>query len=96
VQYLKIDRSFVAAIDDNTNQITNENALKILRAIVSLGKGLGKQVTAEGIETQIQLDYLKEFDCDLAQGFYLAKPMSATDANQLVLDQDKLKSLSAD
>jgi diguanylate cyclase (GGDEF)-like protein len=96
VQYLKIDRSFVAAIDDNTNRITNKNALKILRAIVSLGKGLGKQVTAEGIETQIQLDYLKEFDCDFAQGFYLAKPMNASDANQLVLDQDKLKPLSTD
>ncbi|WP_158525412.1 EAL domain-containing protein [Glaciecola sp. KUL10] len=88
VQYLKIDRSFVAAIDNNTNEITNPSALKILKAIVSLGKGLGKQVTAEGIETEIQLTYLKEFECDLAQGFYLAKPLSEKDANQLVLQHD--------
>ena len=90
VQYLKIDRSFVAAIDDNTNEITNENALTILEAIVSLAKGLGKYVTAEGIETKIQLDYLKTFGCDLAQGFFLAKPMNAKDANKLVLEQEKL------
>ena len=84
VQYLKIDRRFVAAIDGNGKEPINHNALKVLEATVALGKGLGKKVTAEGIETQTQLQHLIEFDCDLAQGYYLSKPVDVNEATTLL------------
>nr|WP_136249715.1 EAL domain-containing protein [Ningiella ruwaisensis] len=91
VQYLKIDRCFVAAIDDNTNQITNQNALNVLKAIVSLAKGVGKKIIAEGIETQCQLEQLKEFNCDMAQGYFLGRPLSIEKATALVAKYDEEK-----
>lgn len=65
---LKIDRSFVAALEESSS------AKGILRSIVKLGHGLGMTVTAEGIATGRQLAILRELGCDLAQGYYLGKP----------------------
>ncbi|MFC4699632.1 EAL domain-containing protein [Glaciecola siphonariae] len=89
VQFLKIDRSFVAAIDNNSNELVDKNALKILKAIVSLGKSLGKQIVAEGIETELQLNYLKRFGCDMGQGFYLSRPLSKQAASDLLMSHDE-------
>jgi EAL domain-containing protein (putative c-di-GMP-specific phosphodiesterase class I) len=65
---LKIDRSFVAALDQSAS------AKGILRSIAKLGHGLGMTVTAEGIENQRQLASLRTLGCDLAQGYLLGRP----------------------
>jgi EAL domain-containing protein (putative c-di-GMP-specific phosphodiesterase class I) len=65
---LKIDRSFVVALEEVSS------ARGILRSIVKLGHGLGMTVTAEGIESARQLARLRELGCDLAQGYFLGKP----------------------
>ncbi|MEO5940965.1 MAG: EAL domain-containing protein, partial [Candidatus Limnocylindrales bacterium] len=66
---LKIDRSFVAGIDeDNSN-------LPIVKAVIALAHGLGIEVVAEGIETASQLARLRELVCDRGQGYWFARPL---------------------
>lgn len=75
---LKIDRSFIHAIE------TPDADAPITRAIVGLGKSLGLAVIAEGIETDTQLDYLRNLECTAAQGFKLGRPQTATDISALI------------
>ncbi|MFS8036197.1 putative bifunctional diguanylate cyclase/phosphodiesterase [Xanthobacter sp. AM11] len=67
---LKIDRRFVGDLDQS------KGALAIVQAILGLGRALGMQVVAEGVETESQLQCLKADACDEVQGFYLGRPMT--------------------
>ena len=66
---LKIDRSFVGAMGDD------ERKIKIVQSILVLGKSLGIDVTAEGVETQQQAELLRRLGCERAQGYYFARPV---------------------
>jgi EAL domain-containing protein (putative c-di-GMP-specific phosphodiesterase class I) len=68
---LKIDRSFVADLDDDGESTA------IVRTIVTLAHSLGLEAIAEGVETEAQRDRLLSFNCDLAQGYFLARPAPA-------------------
>ena len=68
---IKVDGSFVQDIG-----IESETEM-IVQAIITLGRSLGKSVTAEGVETDLQLSFLRHNMCDEAQGFLLAHPASA-------------------
>jgi diguanylate cyclase (GGDEF)-like protein len=70
LEELKIDRSFVADIT------TNGAHMAIVRSIVDLGHNLGFRVVAEGVETNEVLGALGDTQCDLAQGFLIARPMA--------------------
>lgn len=70
ISTLKIDRSFVSMIDSAGN---ND---EIVRAIVNLARTLGLKVVAEGVETEAQRDLLRSLECEGAQGFLFARPMS--------------------
>lgn len=76
---LKVDRSFVAALDETAS------AKGILRSIVKLGHGLGMAVTAEGIETARQLTILREMGFDQAQGYHLGKPAAAEELAAIMM-----------
>jgi predicted signal transduction protein with EAL and GGDEF domain len=76
---LKIDRSFVNALDES------QSAKGILRSIVKLGHGLGLTVTAEGIETTKQYATLRELGCDLAQGYLLDRPARTEDLAAIIM-----------
>lgn len=65
---IKIDRSFVSDLG------TNAEAAAIVRAVVGLGRSLGIDTTAEGVETRDQLVYLRIEGCSEIQGFYYSKP----------------------
>lgn len=65
---IKIDRSFVSNITQQHGD------LNILKAIVSLGKSLNMRIIAEGVETEVQLNYLQGLGCDLIQGYLIGKP----------------------
>jgi diguanylate cyclase (GGDEF)-like protein len=71
VQELKIDRSFVTDMHENPAHAA------IVRSIVDLGHNLAMRVVAEGIETEAVLETLRDCGCDVAQGFFLARPMPA-------------------
>ncbi|MGE3590796.1 MAG: EAL domain-containing protein, partial [Ilumatobacteraceae bacterium] len=73
VDCLKIDRSFTDAIA----RTTESDAL--IHTLVQLGRTLGLTTLAEGVETTGQLDYLRSVDVDEAQGFLLARPLTASD-----------------
>lgn len=71
VDAIKIDQSFVMAMTDK-----NASAA-IVRSAVELGHALGLQVVAEGVESEIACERVKALACDVAQGYYVAKPMPA-------------------
>lgn len=73
VHELKVDRSFVSGMGQNRGSQT------IVRATIELGKQLGLRVTAEGVETLAELRALSEMGCHEIQGYYLAKPMPASE-----------------
>jgi diguanylate cyclase (GGDEF)-like protein len=68
VDILKIDRAFVAALDDGGN------SSDLLEAILGVGRSLSLRVVAEGIEGPEQLAALAAMGCEMAQGFYLGRP----------------------
>jgi diguanylate cyclase (GGDEF)-like protein len=71
VSELKVDRSFVMAmIEDNSDAL-------IVHSVVDLGHNLGLTIVAEGVETEQALVALKEFGCDVAQGYHLCRPIPA-------------------
>jgi len=76
---LKIDRSFINALDETAS------AKGILRSIIKLGHGLGLTVTAEGIENPRQLSTLRDLGCDLAQGYLLDRPARVADLAAIIL-----------
>ena len=65
---IKIDRSFIKSVN------SNQQAATIVRAVLGLGKGLGLPVIAEGVETNEELRFLQEENCDEVQGYLLGKP----------------------
>ena len=73
VQEVKIDRSFITSLREGGEDVA------IVRAIVDLGRHLGLEVVAEGIEDQATWDLLASMGCDLGQGWHLGKPMPAAD-----------------
>ncbi len=69
VDTLKIDRVFVSRMDGDSE------TLEIVRLIIMLAHHLGLKVVAEGVETQVQLDLLKDLGCERAQGYFFSKPV---------------------
>ena len=57
--------------------------------MIAMGKAMNLVVVAEGIETQQQLDYLQDLECDIAQGFFFSKPLPEKEAT-LFLEQHRL------
>jgi EAL domain-containing protein (putative c-di-GMP-specific phosphodiesterase class I) len=78
IDTLKIDRSFVSRIGQQGQN------LEIVRTIVALAHSLGLEVVAEGVETPEQLEFLREMDCDYAQGFLFARPSEGHSAVALL------------
>jgi len=76
---IKIDRSFVKDITENTG------SLNIVRAVAALAKGMGMTATAEGVETREQLDRITSEGCNEMQGFLFSRPLPAHEIERLFL-----------
>ena len=85
---LKIDRHLVA------NMVYNEDPRALVKSIIDMGKSLGIQVTAEGIEDQSQIEMLASMGCDFAQGFELARPMTADQLREFLSAQGGVKQIA--
>lgn len=71
IHKLKIDQSFIRTID------TNESDKKIVSAIIQMAQALDMHTTAEGVETQAQVDLLRELGCRKVQGYFYSRPLPA-------------------
>ncbi|MDN5004540.1 EAL domain-containing protein [Bradyrhizobium sp. GCM10027634] len=74
---IKIDRSFISNLD-------HPQSKAVLRGVVGLARGLELPVTAEGVETKVQLDVLTQAACEFAQGFLIGRPGSMTQYAEVV------------
>jgi EAL domain-containing protein (putative c-di-GMP-specific phosphodiesterase class I) len=78
IDTIKIDKSFTQGID------TSEDSLSIVRSVIQLSRNLGIEVVAEGVENENHLRLLRELECDLAQGYYLSRPVPASEFEKLI------------
>jgi diguanylate cyclase (GGDEF)-like protein len=81
VQTIKVDRSFVMDMCENASDAT------IVRSTIDLGRNLGLEVVAEGVETQEAWDALRALGCTLAQGYLISRPLPAGELAQLLADR---------
>ena len=80
---IKIDRSFIMDLPDDAHDA------EVSKAIIALSKSLGYEVIAEGIETLEQEAFLRQYDCDMGQGYYFAKSMCEDDFVTFVSEKNK-------
>ena len=78
---VKIDRSFVNDLPGDHGDVV------LVKAIIGMAHGLGLKVVAEGVETREQWDFLKQINCDMAQGYYFGRPMTAEDMEKRLLGE---------
>lgn len=83
IDCLKIDRAFVSECD------SSEDAASICRAIIKMAHSLGKEVIAEGVETNLHASMLKQSECEIAQGYLYAKPMPVAVFREFVAAQSE-------
>jgi EAL domain-containing protein (putative c-di-GMP-specific phosphodiesterase class I) len=88
VDTMKIDKSFIARVNDSAE------GLEIVRTIIELAHNMDMKVTAEGIESAEQLSRLAALNCELAQGYFLSRPLKMAAATEL-LEQIQSKAASA-
>lgn len=86
---LKIDRSFVQYM------ATNQVDATIVRSTVALAHHLGLQVVAEGVEDARTWELLAAMDCDTIQGYYLSRPVPATEFELWLKQRDQASSQDA-
>ncbi|SFR60958.1 diguanylate cyclase (GGDEF) domain-containing protein [Marinobacter daqiaonensis] len=87
ISLVKIDKSFVQALGESGD------SEHIIRAIISLAHSLQMSVVAEGVETEGQLDFLRDQHCDEVQGYYYARPMPWDDLVTFLHDRNRLACL---
>src|SRR5215217_3000459 len=83
VNFLKIDRSFVAGLEGEPNGVSTKDK-EIVKAMIDLTHALGLRVIAEGVETSEQLAQLRKMKCDLAQGNYFSEPLPSEALSVLI------------
>jgi EAL domain-containing protein (putative c-di-GMP-specific phosphodiesterase class I) len=78
IDELKIDRSFLT----NVPERVEDNS--IVKAIISMAHSLGLNLIAEGVESAEQLEFLRQHNCNVIQGFYYSEPLSKTDFTEFL------------
>lgn len=83
VNELKIDREFIK------NMLENKEDVAIVRSTIELGHNLGLKVVAEGIEREEEMQMLREFGCDQAQGYLISRALTASDMERWISENRK-------
>jgi diguanylate cyclase len=81
IDYLKIDQSFIRDLEQNSAKAA------IVAAIIQMAEGLGMSVIAEGVETQGELDFVKNRQCKQVQGYLLCKPLPSIQVEEFLKAQ---------
>ncbi len=87
IDQLKVDRSFVSAMEENT-----ENG-EIVRTVITLAKALNLKVVAEGIESIHQYHQLRVLECEYGQGYLFSKPLPVADIARLLADKTRWQNI---
>lgn len=87
IDLLKVDRSFVSAMEENS-----ENG-EIVRTVVALAKALNLKVVAEGIESIHQFHQLRILGCEYGQGYLFSKPLPVPEIDRLLADNNRWKNI---
>ena len=82
---LKLDKEF---FNDCDGEKDIDRGKQIVMHVISMAKDLEMSVLAEGVETKVQKEFLKEAECDMIQGYYYAKPMIVSEFEQLYRKQE--------
>jgi len=85
IDTLKIDRSFVC------DMTKNESSMELVKSIIALGKNMKMKIIAEGVEEPEEAKALADLGCDMAQGYFFARPMPEFDATTFVAKVNKKK-----
>jgi EAL domain-containing protein (putative c-di-GMP-specific phosphodiesterase class I) len=83
INELKIDKSFIIELDD-IKKDTN-----MVKTILNIAKNLGLTVVAEGVETEMQKDFLIKENCTILQGYYFSKPLNREKFEEYVANRLK-------
>ena len=86
---LKIDRAFVQYMADSPDD------QQIVKTIADLGHNLGMELIAEGVERENEVPLLRQYGCDLIQGFFFARPMPSAEARKFLIKTNKIAPISA-
>ncbi|MEG4029311.1 MULTISPECIES: EAL domain-containing protein [unclassified Microcoleus] len=78
IDTLKIDRSFLQ------NLARNPNDTSLIQTIILLGKNLNMEIVAEGVETQEQIEIIRELGCILGQGYFFSRPLDSHNATRFI------------
>jgi diguanylate cyclase (GGDEF)-like protein/PAS domain S-box-containing protein len=81
IHRLKIDRSFTVEC------MRDPRTLTIVKAVIEMARALGIKITAEGVETQAQQDWMEQLGCDSAQGYLFSRPLTSDEFMRTVLEQ---------
>ena len=73
IDEIKIDRSFIDKL------LTNDQSESLVKTIIAIGQFCDLTVIAEGVETKEQYDRLRDYRCDLVQGYYFDRPLALAD-----------------
>ncbi|BCG65137.1 MAG: diguanylate cyclase [Methyloprofundus sp.] len=87
IDILKIDKSFIQDLP------LDSGSDALVKAIIAMAQCLNLRVIAEGVETQQQLEFLQRHGCDMVQGYYFSRPVSAAKFELLMAQQQKLSSV---
>ena len=85
VDIIKLDMSFTRKIHEN------KTTLRVVELIVEMAKSLGALVVAEGVETEVQYQLLKQVGCDCVQGYFFSKPLPAAEFEAFI--ESRIKDL---
>jgi EAL domain-containing protein (putative c-di-GMP-specific phosphodiesterase class I) len=81
---IKIDRAFTRGI------VGNPESAKLADAVISMGRTLGLNIVAQGVETREEAEFLRVHACDEIQGFYFSRPLPADQFGVLLADQGEV------
>lgn len=85
IDVLKMDMKFIRDIENN------DTDLRLVKLILDMARYLNLVVIAEGVETEGQLDLLRDAGCDVVQGFYFSRPVSSEEFDQLILREIEIE-----
>jgi len=73
---IKVDQSFVMSAEQS------EESRNVVRSVIELGRSLGLKTTAEGIESEAVMEFLRSIGCDYGQGYFISKPLAGDEIRQ--------------